>query len=619
LIIKDPYVLQISSIVYLLRSKCDYQFSNSKYNFFPVYMQQLLSILVRDVYFCRQEKNTEKYILMSDKKVIFAMEGVSKIYPPSKQVLKNIWLSFYYGAKIGVLGLNGSGKSSLLKIIAGLDENYQGKVTFDKEYKIGYLAQEPELDESKTVKEIVQEGVQHIVDVVKNYEEVSAKLAEPMSDEAMMKVIEEQGEWLEKMDHYNAWELDHTLEMAMDSLRCPPDDAKVNVLSGGERRRVALCRLLLSKPDILLLDEPTNHLDAESVHWLEQFLKSFPGTVIAVTHDRYFLDNVAGWILELDRGEGIPWEGNYSSWLDQKSNRLAQEEKQESKRQKALKRELEWSKMAPKARQTKGKARLNAYENMRDSETKEREAKLELFIPPGNRLGDKVIELKGVNKAYDGRVLIENLDLSIPKNAIVGIIGPNGVGKSTLFRMIMGEEQPDSGSISIGDTVKIAYVDQSHKDLTPDKSIFEVVGGGNDIIEVGNNEVHVRAYIGKFNFSGGDQSKKVGVLSGGERNRLHLAMTLKEGGNVLLLDEPTNDIDVNTLRALEEAIENFAGCVLVISHDRWFIDRLATHILSYEDDGQVQFFEGNFSDFEKAKKERLGDVGPKRPRFKNLL
>ena len=556
---------------------------------------------------------------MSDKKVIFAMEGVTKIFPPSKTVLKNIWLSFFYGAKIGVLGLNGSGKSSLLKIIAGLDQNFQGKVTFDKEYKIGYLAQEPELDESKTVKEIVQEGVQHIVDVVKAYEAVSAKLAEPMSDEEMMKVIEEQGEWLEKMDHHNAWELDHTLELAMDALRCPPDDAKVSVLSGGERRRVALCRLLLSKPDILLLDEPTNHLDAESVHWLEQFLKNFPGTVIAVTHDRYFLDNVAGWILELDRGEGIPWEGNYSSWLDQKSNRLAQEEKSESKRQKILKRELEWSRMSAKGRRAKGKARLNAYEAMSNAETKEKEAKLELYIPPGPRLGDSVIEIESLTKAYDNRVLIDNFNLSIPKNAIVGIIGPNGVGKSTLFRMIMGQEQPDNGTIKIGSTVKLAYVDQSHKDLIPDKTIYEVISGGNDFIEMGNTEVNARAYLSRFNFAGGDQQKKVGVLSGGERNRLHLAITLKEGGNVLLLDEPTNDIDVNTLRALEEAIENFAGCVLVISHDRWFIDRLATHILSYEDDGQVVFFEGNFDAFEQAKKERLGDTTPKRPRFKSLL
>ncbi|MFT4533603.1 MAG: sulfate-transporting ATPase [Saprospiraceae bacterium] len=556
---------------------------------------------------------------MSDKKVIFAMEGVTKVYPPSKTVLKNIWLSFYYGAKIGVLGLNGSGKSSLLKIIAGLDENYQGKVTFDKEYKIGYLAQEPELDESKTVKEIVREGVSEIAKVVDAYEAISLKLAEPMGDDEMMKVINEQGELLEKMDQLNAWDLDHTLEVAMDSLRLPPDDAKVSVLSGGERRRVALCRLLLSKPDILLLDEPTNHLDAESVHWLEQFLKSFPGTVIAVTHDRYFLDNVAGWILELDRGEGIPWEGNYSSWLEQKSNRLANEEKAESKRQKALKRELDWVRSAQKAKQSKGKARLNAYDSMSNAEVKEKEAKLELVIPKGPRLGDKVIEIDGVTKSYDNRVLIDNLSLSIPKNAIVGIIGPNGVGKSTLFRMIMGEEAPDSGSITIGDTVKLSYVDQSHEDLKPDKTLFEVVGGGQDFIEVSGKEMNVRAYISKFNFAGGDQQKKVEVLSGGERNRLHLAITLKEGGNVLLLDEPTNDIDVNTLRSLEEAIENFAGCVLVISHDRWFIDRLATHILAYEDEGDIVFFEGNFSAYEDAKKERLGDITPKRPRFKNLL
>ena len=556
---------------------------------------------------------------MSDKKVIFSMEEVSKTYPPSKQVLKNIWLSFYYGAKIGVLGLNGSGKSSLLKIIAGLDDNYQGKVTFDKEYKIGYLAQEPELDESKTVKEIVQEGVQHIVDVVNAYEAISAKLAEPMDDDAMMKVIEEQGELLEQMDHLNAWELDHTLEVAMDALRCPPDDAKVSVLSGGERRRVALCRLLLSKPDILLLDEPTNHLDAESVHWLEQFLKKFPGTVIAVTHDRYFLDNVAGWILELDRGEGIPWQGNYSSWLDQKSNRLANEEKAESKRQKILKRELEWSRMSPKAKQTKNKARLNAYEALSSQEAKEKEAKLELYIPPGPRLGDNVINIENINKAYEGRVLIENFNMQVPKNAIIGIIGPNGVGKSTLFRMIMGEEQPDSGTISVGETVQLAYVDQSHKDLLPEKTIYEVVSQGHEHITVGNKEINARAYISRFNFSGSDQQKKVSTLSGGERNRLHLAITLKEGGNVILLDEPTNDIDVNTLRALEEGLENFAGCVLVISHDRWFIDRLATHILSYEDDGQVVFFEGNYSAFEEKKRERLGDVTPKRPRFKTLL
>lgn len=556
---------------------------------------------------------------MSDKKVIFAMEGVSKIHPPNKQVLKNIWLSFFYGAKIGVLGLNGSGKSSLLRIIAGEDTNFQGKVVFDKEYKIGFLHQEPVLDESKTVKEVVQEGVQHIVDVVNEYNAINEKFAEPMTDDEMNALIERQGVIGEKMEHLDAWNLDYTLEVAMDSLRCPPDDAKIGVLSGGERRRVALCRLLLSKPDILLLDEPTNHLDAESVHWLEQYLKNFPGTVIAVTHDRYFLDNVAGWILELDRGEGIPWEGNYSSWLEQKSNRLANEEKAESKRQKALKRELDWVRSNQKAKQAKGKARLNAYETLNNAEVKEKEARLELMIPQGPRLGDKVIDVNGVTKSFDNRVLIDNLSFSIPKNAIVGIIGPNGVGKSTLFRMIMGEEKPDSGNIIIGDTVQMAYVDQSHKDLIPEKTIFEVVGNGNDFITIGNREMNVRAYISKFNFAGSDQQKKVGTLSGGERNRLHLAITLKEGGNVILLDEPTNDIDVNTLRALEEAIENFAGCVLVISHDRWFIDRLATHILSFEDEGNVMFFEGNYSAYEDNKKERLGDITPKRPRFKKLL
>ncbi|MCL4105782.1 UNVERIFIED_CONTAM: hypothetical protein GTU68_028659 [Idotea baltica] len=547
------------------------------------------------------------------------MEGVTKTFPPSKTVLKNIWLSFYYGAKIGVLGLNGSGKSSLLKIIAGLDTNFQGKVTFDKEYKIGYLRQEPELDPNKTVKEIVQEGVQHIVDVVKEYEAINAKFAEPMSDDEMNALIERQGVIGEKMEQLDAWNLDHTLEVAMESLRCPPDDAKVDVLSGGERRRVALCRLLLSKPDILLLDEPTNHLDAESVHWLEQYLKSFPGTVIAVTHDRYFLDNVAGWILELDRGEGIPWEGNYSSWLEQKSDRLANEEKTESKRQKALKKELEWVRKGQKGRQSKGKARLNAYETMNNADVREKESNLELLIPKGPRLGDTVINLKDVSKSFDNRVLIDNLSFSIPKNAIVGIIGANGVGKSTLFRMIMGEETPDSGSVEIGETVKLAYVDQSHEDLIPEKTIFEVVGQGNDFIEVEGKEVNVRAYVSKFNFAGADQQKKVGVLSGGERNRLHMAITLKEGGNVILLDEPTNDIDVNTLRALEEAIDNFAGCVLVISHDRWFIDRLATHIISFEDEGDVVFYEGNYSAYEANKKERLGDVPPRRPRFKSLL
>lgn len=547
------------------------------------------------------------------------MEGVSKIYPPNKQVLKNIWLSFFYGAKIGVLGLNGSGKTSLLKIIAGIDSNFQGHVTFDKEYKIGYLAQEPKLDESKTVKEIVQEGVQHIVDVCTAYDAVNIKMGEPMDDDTMMKLIEEQGELLVKMDDLNGWELDHTLNMAMESLRCPADDVSVALLSGGERRRVALCRLLLSKPDILLLDEPTNHLDAESVHWLEQYLKSFPGTVIAVTHDRYFLDNVAGWILELDRGEGIPYQGNYSSWLEQKTARLAQEQKTESKRQKILKRELEWARMAPKARQAKGKARLRAYDSLSNAEVKEKEANLELYIPPGPRLGDSVIEIENLRKGYDNRLLIDDLSFSIPKNAIVGIIGPNGVGKSTLFRMIMGEEKPDGGTINIGSTVKLAYVDQSHKDLIPEKMIIEVVSQGSEFIQIGNTKINARAYLGRFNFTGSDQQKKVGVLSGGERNRLHLAITLKQGGNVILLDEPTNDIDVNTLRALEEAIENFAGCVLMISHDRWFVDRLATHILAFEDDGNWKFFEGNFSDYEINKKERLGDITPKRPRFKNLL
>lgn len=556
---------------------------------------------------------------MADHKIIFSMEGVTKVYPPQKTVLKNIWLSFFYGAKIGVLGLNGSGKSSLLKIIAGLDSNYQGKVTFDKDYKIGYLEQEPLLDEQKTVRQIVEEGVSHVVDIIRQYEDINQKLCEPMDDDEMMKAIEIQGELMEKMDHFDAWNLDHKLETAMESLRCPESDTPISICSGGEKRRVALCRLLLSQPDILLLDEPTNHLDAESVLWLEQYLKNFPGTVIAVTHDRYFLDNVAGWILELDRGEGIPWEGNYSSWLEQKARRLEQEEKAESKRRKTLERELEWVRMAPKARQAKGKARLAAYDKLQNEETKEKEAKLELYIPPGERLGDKVIDINDVSKAYGKKVLIDHFTCSIPKNAIVGIIGPNGVGKSTLFRMIMEQEKPDSGSIVIGDTVHLSYVDQSHADLKPDLTIMEAVGKGQELIMVGKTQVNVRAYLSKFNISGSDQQKKIGVLSGGERNRVHLAMTLKEGGNVLLLDEPTNDIDVNTLRALEEAIENFAGCVLVISHDRWFIDRLATHILAFEDDSQVVFFEGNFSDYEKSKLERLGNVTPRRPRFKNLL
>ncbi|MBK7410470.1 MAG: energy-dependent translational throttle protein EttA [Saprospirales bacterium] len=556
---------------------------------------------------------------MSNEKIIFSMVGVSKIYPPNKQVLKNIYLSFFYGAKIGVLGLNGSGKSTLLRIIAGLDQDYIGKIEFEKTYKIGYLTQEPVLDESKTVRQIVEEGVQHIVDLLQEYEALNLKFMEPMSDEEMNKLLEKQGELTEKLDHMGAWELDYRLETAMEALRCPEGDQPIKVLSGGERRRVALCRLLLSSPDILLLDEPTNHLDAESVLWLEQYLQSFPGTVIAVTHDRYFLDNVAGWILELDRGEGIPWKGNYSSWLEQKAMRLEQEEKTDSKRRKTLERELDWVRMSPKARQAKGKARLNAYDKLQEEETKEKERKLELFVPPGPRLGDLVINVHDLSKAYGNRLLFENLNLSIPKNAVVGIIGPNGVGKSTLFRIIMGKEQPDSGHIEIGDTVKLSYVDQSHKDLVPEKTVYEVISGGNELLSVGNISVNSRAFISKFNFSGADQQKKVGVLSGGERNRVHLAMTIKDGGNVLLLDEPTNDIDINTLRALEEAIENFAGCVLVISHDRWFIDRLATHILSFEGDSTVEFFEGNFSDFEKVKKDRLGDLTPKRPRFKNVI
>jgi energy-dependent translational throttle protein EttA len=554
---------------------------------------------------------------MADNKVIFSMTGVSKVIPPSKTILKNIYLSFFYGAKIGVLGLNGSGKSTLLKLIAGLDQNYQGKIVFDKDYKIGYLAQEPELDESKTVKESIEEGLKEIMDLLAEYEAINLKFSEPMDDAAMNKLIDKQGELTDLLEKYDAWNVDNKISIAMDALKCPPADAKVNVLSGGERRRVALARLLLTKPDILLLDEPTNHLDAESVAWLEQYLAQFPGTVIAVTHDRYFLDNVAGWILELDRGEGIPWEGNYSSWLDQKAKRLAQEEKQESKRRKTLERELEWVRMAPKARQAKSKARLSAYEKMASEDGKEKEAKLELFIPAGPRLGDNVIQFEQVSKGYGERQLIQNLSFSVPRGGVVGIIGPNGMGKSTLFRMIVGKESPDHGKVVVGDTVKWSYVDQSHEDLHPEKSIYEVIAGGNDLITVGNTEINARAYISKFNFSGSDQGKKVGILSGGERNRVHLAMTLKDGGNVLLLDEPTNDIDVNTLRALEEAIENFAGSALIISHDRWFIDRLATHILSFEGGGQVVFFEGNYSDYEQAKMDRLGET-PK-TRFKNLL
>lgn len=550
------------------------------------------------------------------------MAGVSKIYPPQKQVLKNIYLSFFYGAKIGVIGLNGSGKSSLLKIIAGLDKSFQGEVVFSPGYSVGYLAQEPELDPNKTVREVVEEGVAEITAILKEYEEINEKfgLEEYYSDaDAMDKLMTRQGELQDKIDAVNAWELDTKLERAMDALRCPDPESKISVLSGGERRRVALCRLLLQEPDVLLLDEPTNHLDAESIDWLEQHLKQYQGTVIAVTHDRYFLDNVAGWILELDRGEGIPWKGNYSSWLDQKAKRLAQEEKTESKRQKTLERELEWVRMAPKARHAKGKARLANYEKLASEETKEREEKLELFIPPGPRLGNVVIEVNNVTKAYGDRVLFENLSFSLPPAGIVGIIGPNGAGKTTLFRLITGQEQPDNGTFRVGETVALGYVDQMHDDLDPNKSVWENITNGQETIMLGNRATNSRAYVSKFNFNGADQQKKINVLSGGERNRVHLAITLKKGSNVLLLDEPTNDIDVNTLRALEEALENFAGCAVIISHDRWFLDRICTHILAFEGDSQVYFFEGNYSEYEENRKKRLGDVAPKRIKYKKLV
>lgn len=558
---------------------------------------------------------------MSDEKIIFSMAGVSKIYPPQKQVLKNIYLSFFYGAKIGVVGLNGSGKSSLLKIIAGLDKSIQGEVVFSPGYSVGYLAQEPELDPEKTVREVVEEGVAEITAILKEYEEINEAfgLEENYSDaDKMDKLMARQGELQDKIDASNAWELDNKLERAMDALRCPDPDTKISVLSGGERRRVAMCRLLLQSPDVLLLDEPTNHLDAESIDWLEQFLQNYEGTVIAVTHDRYFLDNVAGWILELDRGEGIPWKGNYSSWLDQKAKRLAQEEKTESKRQKALERELEWVRMAPKARHAKSKARLSNYDKLASEDGREREEKLELFIPAGPRLGNVVIEANNISKAYDGKLLFEDLSFSLPPAGIVGIIGPNGAGKTTLFRLITGQEQPDQGDFKVGETVKLGYVDQMHNDLDPEKTVYENITDGLDNMLLGNKQVNSRAYVSKFNFNGADQQKKVGVLSGGERNRVHLAITLKEGANVLLLDEPTNDIDVNTLRALEEALENFGGCAVVISHDRWFLDRICTHILAFEGDSQVYFFEGNYSDYEENRKKRLGDVTPKRIRYKKL-
>ena len=560
--------------------------------------------------------------MSEDKKVIFSMSGVSKVIPSGKQILKNIHLSFFYGAKIGILGLNGAGKSTLLKIIAGVDNTYQGDVVFSPGYSIGYLEQEPELDDAKTVKEIIQEGVQETVDVLKEYEEINNQFMDPdvLEDPTKMeKLMDRQAKVQEKIDALDAWELDNKLERAMDALRCPEGDTSVKNLSGGERRRVALCRLLLKQPDILLLDEPTNHLDAESVQWLEIFLSQYQGTVIAVTHDRYFLDNVAGWILELDRGEGIPWKGNYSSWLDQKGKRLAQEEKQESKRQRALARELEWVRQGVKGRGTKSKARLANYDKMLSQDGKEKLDKLEIFIPAGPRLGNEVIEATDVSKGFDERVLYEGLNFKLPPAGIVGIVGPNGAGKTTLFRMIMGEETPNSGSFTVGDTVKISYVDQKHEAINPEKSVYEVISGGIDNIDLGGKVLNARAYCSRFNFSGSDQNKKCGVLSGGERNRLHLALALKDGGNVLLLDEPTNDIDVNTLRALEEALENFAGCSVIISHDRWFLDRVCTHILAFEGDSQVYFFEGTYSEYEENRKKRLGDEGPKRIKFKKLV
>ena len=560
--------------------------------------------------------------MADDKKVIFSMVGVSKIVPPQKQILKDIYLSFFYGAKIGIIGLNGSGKSTLLKIIAGIDKSYQGNVVFSPGYSIGYLEQDPKLDPDKTVRQVVEEGVQHVMDLLKEYDEVNNAFGDPevLEDENKMnKLIERQAELQDKLDAADAWNIDNRLDRAMDALRCPPDDQLIKHLSGGERRRVALCRLLLQQPDILLLDEPTNHLDAESVEWREQHLAQYPGTLIAVTHDRYFLDHVAGWILELDRGEGIPWKGNYSSWLEQKTQRMAQEEKQASKRRKTLERELEWIHMAPKARQAKGKARLSSYDRLLNEDQKEREEKLEIYIPNGPRLGNKVIEADGVAKAYDDKVLFSDLNFMLPSNGIVGVIGPNGAGKTTLFRLIMGLEKADKGTFDVGDTVKIAYVDQNHKDLSPDKSVYEVISQGVESFRMGGRDVNARAYLSRFNFTGADQEKKIGVLSGGERNRLHLAMALKSEGNVLLLDEPTNDIDVNTLRALEEGLENFAGCAVVVSHDRWVLDRISTHILAFEGDSKVTFFEGNYSEYEEFKKRRDGaDSTPHRIRYRKL-
>ena len=557
-----------------------------------------------------------------DKKIIFSMVGVSKTYPPQKQVLKNIYLSFFYGAKIGIIGLNGSGKSSLLKIIAGIDKEYQGEVVFSPGYTVGYLEQEPKLDPEKTVIEVVREGVKPVMDLLQEFDEVNAAFADPdvLEDpDKMDKLIQRQGELQDALDACDAWNIDSKLERAMDALQCPPDDQKVDTLSGGERRRVALCRLLLQQPDVLLLDEPTNHLDAESIDWLEQHLQQYPGTVIAITHDRYFLDHVAGWILELDRGEGIPWKGNYSSWLDQKTKRMAQEEKQASKRRKTLERELEWVRMAPKARQAKGKARLSSYDRLLNQDQKEREEKLEIFIPNGPRLGNKVIEAKGLEKSFGKKLLFKDLEFALPPNGIVGVIGPNGAGKTTLFRLIMDQEKPDAGSFEVGETVKVAYVDQRHHDLVPDHTVYQVISQGVESFRMGGRDVNARAYLSKFNFAGADQEKKIGVLSGGERNRLHLAMALKEEGNVLLLDEPTNDIDVNTLRALEEGLEDFAGCAVVVSHDRWFLDRICTHILSFEGDGKVVYYEGSYSDYEAWKKAQNGGKEPPRRRYRKLM
>lgn len=557
--------------------------------------------------------------MSDDKKIIFSMVNVGRTVPPNRQILKNIYLSFFYGAKIGIIGLNGSGKSSLLKIIAGVDKAFNGEVVYSPGYSIGYLEQEPHLDDSKTVRQVVEEGCKVVVDLLKEYEEVNNRFMEPMSDEEMSKLIDRQGELTELIEHHEGWELDNKLEKAMDALRCPEPETPILNLSGGERRRVALCRLLLQEPDILLLDEPTNHLDAESIQWLEVHLQNYKGTVIAVTHDRYFLDNVAGWILELDRGEGIPWKGNYTSWLEQKTKRLVAEEKSETKRHKTLERELEWVRMAPKARHAKAKARLTAYDRMMSEDVKQKEERLEIYIPNGPRLGSQVVEVHNVKKAYGDKLLFDNLEFSLPPAGIVGVIGPNGAGKTTLFRMIMGQESPDAGTFVTGESVKVGYVDQAHEDIDPEKTVWEVISGGNEQILLGGKLNNSRAYVARFNFSGSDQGKKCGVLSGGERNRLHLALTLKSEANVLLLDEPTNDIDVNTLRALEEGLESFAGCAVIISHDRWFLDRVATHILAFEGDSQVYFFEGSYSDYVENRRKRLGDEGPKRIRYKKLI